>query len=86
MAKLTAAARAKIPTKSFGLQSKAKTVAGKKASGSYPINDKAHAAAAKSRAKQQLDKGNLSRADFATITAKANKKLGKPKVKKLGQP
>lgn len=42
----------------------------------YPINDRSHAANAKSRAKQQLNRGNLSQSQYATIVAKANKKLG----------
>lgn len=43
MAKLTAAARKKIPTKNFAVKSKAKTPAGKAKSGSYPIPDRSHA-------------------------------------------
>lgn len=43
----------------------------------YPIHDRAHAANAKARAAQQLKKGNLSRSQYNTIVAKANKKLGK---------
>jgi len=42
----------------------------------YPVNDRAHAANAKSRAKQQLNKGNLSQSQYSTIVAKANRKLG----------
>lgn len=76
MAKLNAASRKKIPTKSFGLPSKAKTAAGKARSGSYPIPDKAHAANAKARAAQQRSKGNLSDSAYSQIVAKANRKLG----------
>ena len=50
MAKLTAAARKKIPTKNFAVKSKAKTPSGKAASGSYPIPDISHARNALSRA------------------------------------
>lgn len=68
MAKLTARARNKLPTKKF---------AGKKRS--YPVHDRAHAANAKARAKQQLKKGNLSRAEYNRIISKANGVLGKRK-------
>jgi hypothetical protein len=43
VAKLSAAQRKKIPTSSFAVPSKAKTASGKATSGSYPINDAAHA-------------------------------------------
>jgi len=69
MAKLTSAARNKIPSGKFGLP-------GERA---YPVEDKAHAANAKARATQQLEKGNLSPAEAAQIRAKANKVLGKGK-------
>lgn len=49
MAKLSAAARKKIPTSSFAVPSKAKTPAGKAKSGSYPIPDRSHAANALAR-------------------------------------
>lgn len=67
MAKLTAKKRNKLPKKSFGLPGSRK----------YPMPDKGHAANAKARAKQQLVKGNISRASYNKIVAKANKKLGK---------
>jgi hypothetical protein len=41
----------------------------------YPVNDRSHAANAKSRAQQQFDKGNLSKSELSKIDAKANKKL-----------
>ena len=50
MAKLTAAARKKIPQSSFAVPSKAKTAAGKAKSGSYPIPDRSHAQNALARA------------------------------------
>lgn len=78
MAKLTAAARKKIPSSQFGLPSKAKTASGKAASGSYPMPDKAHAANAKSRAAQSK---NLSSSQKAQINAKANRVLGSSKKK-----
>ena len=65
MAVLTAAKRKKIPTKQFGLKSERK----------YPMPDKAHAANAKARAAQQYKKGNLSKSQYDSINAMANKKL-----------
>lgn len=44
---------------------------------SYPVNDAAHAANAKARATQMVNKGKLSPATAAKIDAKANKKLKK---------
>lgn len=44
---------------------------------SYPVNDKSHAANAKSRATQMVKKGKLSSSQKAKIDAKANKVLGK---------
>lgn len=46
---------------------------------SYPVNDRAHAANAKARATQMVDKGKLSSSAKAKIDAKANKVLGKGK-------
>jgi hypothetical protein len=71
LAKLTTKARKKIPSKSF---------AG--AGRSYPIEDRAHAIDAKARAKQQFNKGRISKSELASIDAKANKKLGAKKRKK----
>ncbi len=45
----------------------------------YPMPDRAHAINAKARAKQQLDKGNISKSTYYLITAKANKVIGKTK-------
>lgn len=67
MAKLTTKARKKIPTKEFGLPGERK----------YPMPDRVHATNAKSRASQQVKKGNLSKSAEARIDAKANKLLGK---------
>jgi hypothetical protein len=66
MAKLTAAARRRIPSSEFGLPGKKK----------YPVPDREHAADAKGRATQQLKKGRLSSAEAAKIRAKANRILG----------
>lgn len=66
MAKLSAAARKKIPSSEFGLP-------GKRA---YPVNDHAHAANAKARAAQQVAAGNLSQSAEGEIDSKANRVLG----------
>lgn len=66
MAELTAAERKKIPGKKFGLPGQRK----------YPMPDKSHAANAKARAKQQLDKGNIDQAEYKKIVAMADKMLG----------
>jgi len=63
--KLTTKARKKLPKKDFGLP-------GRKA---YPMPDKSHAANAKARATQMVDKGKLSPSAAAKIKAKANKVL-----------
>ena len=55
-----------LPAADFGLP-------GKKA---YPMPDKSHAANAKSRATEMVDKGKLSSGSKAKIDAKANKILG----------
>lgn len=67
MAVLKAAQRNALPSNSFGLP-------GKRA---YPVNDRAHAANAKARAKQQYDKGALGADAMAQIFAKANRVEGK---------
>lgn len=72
MAKLTTARRKKLPKKTFGLPGSRK----------YPMPDRSHAANAKARAKQQLNKGRISKATYSKIVSKANKKLGKSKTKK----
>lgn len=67
MAKLTAKMRKKIPKKEFGLPKEEK----------YPMQDRKHAANAKGRATQMVNKGKLSPSSAAKIKAKANKVLGK---------
>lgn len=64
MAKLTTKARNKLPASKFAGPDR-----------SYPITDKAHAANAKARAAQQVEKGNLSKSAQAKIDAAANRKL-----------
>ena len=66
MAILTAAKRKKIPKSEFGLPGSKK----------YPMQNKEHAANAKSRATQQVNKGNLSVSSEKKIDNKANKVLG----------
>ena len=66
MARLTAAQRRALPKSAFGVPSKAP------GPGSYPINDKAHAVAAKGRATQFASPAQRSKID-----AKADKKLGR---------
>ena len=63
--KLTAAARKKIPTSEFAGPGR-----------SYPIEDRAHAANAKARAKQMWADGHLTKSEYERINARANRKLG----------
>lgn len=65
-APLSTEKRNKEPKSDFGLPSERK----------YPMPDKSHAANAKARAKQQLDKGNISQSEYDKIVRKANKILG----------
>ncbi len=69
MAKLDAKERKKLPKSEFGEP-------GKRA---YPMPDKSHAANAKARASEMVNKGKLSKASEMKIDAKANKVLGKSK-------
>ena len=71
MAKLTEAARKKLPKKLFGLPNQRK----------FPLEDKNHARNAKSRASEMENKGKLTAAEKKKIDAKADKVLGKRKVK-----
>jgi len=71
MAKLSTKARNKLPKKDFAL----------------PVEDKAHAKAAKSRASQMKKKGKLSSVKKSKIDAKADKVLdakGKAKARAVG--
>lgn len=65
MAKLSAAARREIPRGEFGLPGQRK----------YPMPDRSHAANAKARATQQVEKGRLSASAAAEIRKKANRIL-----------
>jgi hypothetical protein len=78
MAKLTTAARSKLPAKSFALPGKGKGPKGKGA-GSYPIPDRSHAANALSRVSQ-----HGSSTEKAAVRAKVRAKypsMGKAKKK-----
>ncbi len=68
MAKLTTKARKALPKKDFAGPNE-----------SYPVNDRAHAANAKARATQMVNKGKLSESAAKKINAKANKVLSKKK-------
>lgn len=68
MAKLTAAGRKALPKKDFAGPGR-----------SYPVEDKAHARAAKSRASAAEHKDRMSKAEERKIDAKADKVLGKGK-------
>ncbi|HVE64471.1 MAG TPA: hypothetical protein VNB94_11800 [Mycobacteriales bacterium] len=75
MAKLTAAQRAKLKPQEFGLPEKARTEEQRKESGNYPMPDEGHAISAKSLAKRQHEKGDLSQKDLERIERKADKVL-----------
>ena len=65
MAKLSTAARKRLPTSDFAGPNR-----------SYPVENKSHAANAKARATQMVAKGKLSSGAAARIRAKANQMLG----------
>lgn len=73
MVKLTTKRRKKIPSSQFALPKERK----------YPIHDRAHAANAKARARQQLNAGNLSQSKYNTVVRKANAKLKATAPKKV---
>jgi len=75
MVKLTARRRKRIPKSQFALPAERK----------YPIHDRAHAANAKARAKQQLNAGNLSQSKYNTVIRKANAKLRATAPKKAAK-
>jgi hypothetical protein len=67
MAKLSARRRKSLKKSQFGLPGSRK----------YPMPDRAHAANAKARARQQFNKGKLSRSSLNKINAKANRVLNR---------
>ena len=66
---LTTKQRNKLPDSAFGLPGSRR----------YPMPTRQHAANAKARATQQVDKGNLSPSSAAKIKAKANRILDRKK-------
>lgn len=64
---LTSKKRKSIPSSEFGMPGERK----------YPMPDRSHAANAKARATQQVEKGNLSSSSAAKIRKKADRILGK---------
>lgn len=64
----------KLKKSQFGLPGKRK----------YPMPDKSHAVNAKARAKQQLQRGKLTRSAYEKIVAKANRVIKRAKAKKRG--
>jgi hypothetical protein len=81
VSKLSAKARAKLPSKVFGLPEKARTKAAKKKSGNYPMPDKGHAMSAKRFARREKKAGRLTKDEFDRINRKADKVLaGKSKT------
>ena len=66
MASITAKRRDALPASKFGLPNTRQ----------YPIDTPARAADAKARAAQQLKAGNLSKAQYDQIVARADKVLG----------
>jgi hypothetical protein len=65
MGKLSSEARKELPSSDFGLPDKR----------AYPEEDAGHAKAAKSRARQMLNRGTISQAQYDKICAKADRKL-----------
>lgn len=94
MAKITTRRRKALPKAKFGLPAQAKPgPRGGAPRGAYPIDTKARAQNAKARARQQLDRGNLTRAEYNTIVRRANdvlkakgaKTITGPKGKKIAE-
>ena len=67
MPKLRAKERNALTDDDFGLPESRK----------YPLNDESHIYNAEARAKQQLERGNLSQEDYDRIMAKVRRKLGR---------
>ena len=63
---MKAATRNAIPSSEFGMPGSRK----------YPMENRAHAANAKARATQMIEKGKLSASSAAKIRSKANRMLG----------
>lgn len=63
MAQITAGKRKRLPDSAFGLQKQRK----------YPLDTVRRAINAKARAKQQLDRGRLTRSQYNMIVKRANR-------------
>lgn len=74
MAKLTSSERNALPASDFALPKERK----------YPMEDKSHAANAKSRAAGQEGKGKISKATESKIDAKADRVLGNKSARGVG--
>lgn len=76
MAKLTSQKRNSLPGSEFAGPDR-----------SYPVNDRGHAIAAKSRASQAVNAGRMSASEKQKIDAKANSVLGRKRnYKRYGMP
>jgi hypothetical protein len=71
---ITARKRAALPESAFGLPGERK----------YPIPDPKHAAAAKGRARQQLERGALSRSKYNQIVHRADQVIARCAHGRLG--
>lgn len=71
--------RAALPTKEFGLPSRAKSAEGKAKPGSFPLNTDKRARAAIGLSKLSEKAGNITVAQRAEIVKKADAKLGRAK-------
>lgn len=75
--RLTAKARRKLPKRSFGLPgARGKGSRKGRRVGKYPMPNRSHAISAEGRARQQLNKGNLSEGQYREIMSKAHRVLG----------
>lgn len=70
MAKLTIKRRKALPDSAFAGPDR-----------SYPVQDRSHAANAKARATQAVDAGRMSKSTEEKIDAKANRVLGRTKIR-----
>lgn len=71
---LSTSARNRLPDSAFALPRQRKYPLYRLVNGKL-VPDGSHAANAKARARQQLDRGNLTRAQYARIVAKADRVL-----------
>ena len=76
MSKLTRARRRKLRSTQFAAP---KGKGPDKSRNQYPVDTRGRAISAKGRAKQQLNRGKMSRSKFQSIVAKANRVLKRKK-------